>query len=264
MTIMIGYDNHAEAGGTVLSGGAWILPLSNLLDPRPGRKARSSGLSLANTVMRISLPATVELRLIALTHTNLTENGLYRLTWFSDAFTTAIGSAGWLSPPGYPQDDPDRIGASIWHLFASPVSAQYWQIEIDDEANPAGFLEAGRLFLPHIWQPPYNFDNNSNNDSLNPNTPRVDSLGGVGYFNRRMPARTLRVAWSVLPAEDMAEIRRIRRQSNLNRQVVVIPNPADTANFHERNFLATLRELPAIALFSLYASTGFDLIEAVA
>ena len=264
MTIMIGYDNQADAAGTVLAGGAWVLPLSNLLDPRPGRKSRSSGLAPANTKLQVSLPAATDLRLVALTHTNLTSNGLYRITAYADAFATIAVQTAWLSPPGYPQADPDRIGASIWHLFDAPVSAQYWQIEIDDEANPAGFIEAGRLFLPRIWQPPYNFDNNNNSDSLNPNTPRVDSLGGVGYFNRRMPARVLRVSWSVLPDADMAELRRLRRQANLNRQVVVIPDPADTGDFHERNFLATLRELPAIALFSRYASTGFDLIEAVA
>ena len=263
LTIMLGYEDYAAATGAVLTGGTWTIPLSALQDPRPGRKARSAGLAPANTLLRANLPAAVTLRMLALTHTNLTPAGLYRIRAYADAFATESFDSGWLAPPGYPQDDPDGLGASIWHLFAGAVTARYWQIEIDDQANPAGFIEAGRLVMPRSWQPQFNFDNNNNSDGLNPNTPRQNSLGGVGYFNRRMPARSLRVSWGALPAEDMAEIRRIRRICNLNRQVVVIPGPDDVANFHERNFLATLRELSPIALFGLHATTGFDLIEAV-
>lgn len=264
MIIMIGYENFADAEGVVLSGGVWTMPLSAVRDPRPGRKARSAGLAPSSTILRVRLAATATLRLLALTHTNLSATATYRITAYSDEFTTQVDQTGWLSPAGYPDEDPDGLGACIWHLYGTAVTARHWQIEINDEANTAGFVEIGRLFMPRVWQPPYNFDNNDNEDGLRPNTPRQDSLGGVGYFNRRAAARSLRVSWSTLPAEDMAEVRRIRRVCNLNRQVVVIPNPTDTANFHERNFVATLQALPAIALFSLYASTGFDLIEAVA
>lgn len=264
MTIMIGYENFADAEGVVLSSGVWTMPLSALRDPRPGRKARSAGLALTSTLLRVRLAAAVTLRLLALTHTNLSATATYRITAYSDEFTSVVVQTAWLSPPGYPAEDPDGLGAAVWHLFDTPVTARYWQIEIDDAANAAGFVELGRLFMPLVWQPPYNFDNNNNEDGLKANTPRQSSLGGTGYFNRRAAARSLRVSWSVLPAADMAEIRRIRRVCNLNRQVVVIPAPADVSNFHERNFVATLQALPAIALFSLYASTGFDLVEAVA
>lgn len=261
--MLLGYDNHVDAEGVQLTAGSWSLPLSTLRDRRPGRKARSSNALRASTLMRVDLGAARALRMLALTHTNLSPAALYRITWYGDAFITPAGNTGWLAIPGYPQADPDFLGASIWHLWGADVTARYWQIELDDETNPAGYLEAGRLFMPTTWEPPYNYDNNSNSDELVPNTPRQNSLGGVGYFNRRTPARTLKFAFGVLPAEEMAVVRRIRRLANLDRQVVIVPDPNDAADFHERNFLATVRQPSAISLFSLYATTGFELIEVV-
>lgn len=260
--ILIGYENHADTA--TLSGGSWTIPLTTLQDPRPGRRARSSNDALSSTIIRADLGAAKEMRLAALTHTNLSAAALYRLTWFSDAFSTAVANTGWLSIPGYPTDDPDFLGASIWHVFATAVTARWWQIEIDDQNNVAGYVEAGRLFLPTAWVPTYNFAPDSNSDGLEPNSPRQDALGGYGYFNRRTPKRFLRAQWPVLPETEAPVLRRLRRLCGVNRQVVVIPDPDDSANFHERNFIATMRETPAIALFAApYLSTSFDFTEVV-
>ena len=261
MTMLLGYENHVDQADVVLAGGVWTIPLTNLQSPLLSRKARSSGLLTSSTKFTIDLGASRAIRMVAITHTNLTSSGQYRITWYSDAFSTAVGNTGWLAIPGYPDDDPDGLGASIFHVFASATTARYWQVELDDTANPDNYVEVGRLIMPTTWEPPYNFDNDSNVDAMEPNTPRQDSLGGVGFFNRRTPARVFRFSFGVLPAAEMEHVRRIRRISNLNRQVVIIPKP--DAIDHERCFVGTLRSMSEISLFGLYGKTGFEVIESV-
>lgn len=262
-TLKLGYDIYSDAAGATFSAGTWVLPLSNLQDPRPSKKARSSGLSTANTKFRLDLGAARSVSLIAITHTNLTSAALYRITWYSDAFVTAAGNSGWLSIPGYPSDDPDAIGAAVFHLMAT-TSMRYLQAELDDASNPDGYIEIGRVIVPAVYQPSYNFDENSNGDELEPNTPRQNALGGTGYFNRRTPARAFRFQFGVLPDSEAPTLRRIRKICNLNKQVIVIPDPDDTSNFNDRCFLATLRKLPGVSLFNAsLLSTGFEAVEVV-
>lgn len=260
--VLIGYENYADAA--LLSGGVWTIPLTTLQDPRPGRKARSSNASLSSTIVRADLGVARSLRVFALTHTNLTAVAQYRITWYSDEYSTEIGTTGWLGVPGYPADDPDFLGASIWHVFATNVSARYWKIEIDDQTNVAGVIEPGRLFLPEMWAPTINFAPGSNSDGFQVNTPEQEALGGYVYANRRTPRRTLRLTWPVLQSAETPIIRRIRRICNTNKQLIVIPDPDDVANYHERNFVAKLRVTPDIALYKVgYLATGFDFIEVV-
>jgi hypothetical protein len=262
-SMMIGYDIHSDHPDAIITGGVWTTPLTALKDERLGRRARSSGLSLTNTQFRVSLASAQQMRLIAITHTNLTPLAKFRITHFADEFVTPAGNTGWLDFPGYPPEDPDFLGASIFHIGAA-TTAMHWLFEFDDQLNPAGFIELGRLGMPTTWQPPYNFDASGNNDGLAANTPRQNALGGAPFFTRRTPARTLRLPLGILPDSEMPTIRRIRRICNLNKQIFVVPAPLDVENFYERCFVATLSDTPAIALLAgPYGSTGFDLIEVV-
>jgi hypothetical protein len=255
------YDNYADGADAVLSAGSWALPLSNLKDPRPSKKARSSSAALVDTKFRIDLGESKSFKALALTNTNLSSAAQYKITRYSDAYTTAIDNTGWLAIPGYPADDPDDIGAGIFHIYASALAARYWQFEFDDTANTDGFIDLGRLFMPACWQPPLNFDLN-NSEGVDPNTPRQDSLGRVGYFNRRKPARYFNFAFGRLASSEIATLRRIRKICNVDKQVVVIPDLTDTGNFNEICFLATLKQMPPLALLSMGdASIGFETIE---
>lgn len=261
--MMLLYDNQSDDDAVALSGGSWALPLSNLKDPRPSKKSRSSSANVADTKFRVDLSVIKSFAALALTHTNLTAAAQYRITWYSDPFSTAIGNSGWLNIPGFPADDPDDLGASIFHIFGTVTAARWWQFEFNDTANTDGYVEVGRLMMPAVWVPPYNFGTD-NSEGAEANTPRQNSLGGVGYFNRRKPARFFSFAFSVLPASEIPTLRRIRKICNLDRQIVVIPDPEDTANFNDTCFLATLKAMPALALLQVGdASTGFQATEVV-
>ncbi len=255
------YDNKSDGDGVVLSGGSWALPLSNLKDPRPSKKARSVNAGSTSTRFNVYLGPVATFRGLHLTNTNLSPSALYRITWFADDFVTASGDTGWVGIPGYPADDPDDIGVSIFHLFTDSVAARYWTFELKDEGNAVGFVEIGRLCMMDCWQPPYNFGEN-NAEGAEPNTQRQNSLGGVGYFNRRKPARYFSFAFGQLPSEQIPTLRRIRKICNIDRQIVVIPDPTDTANFNDRCFLATLKQMPELQLLVIAdASIGFQATE---
>ena len=257
------YNNRIDADDVVLSGGSWALPLVNLRDPRPSKKARSSSASAADSKLRVDLGASLPFPALALTHTNLSPAAKYRITWYADAFDTAIDTSGWLFVPGYPLEDPDDLGASIFHVFPAAVTARYWQFEIDDGGNGDGYVEIGRLCMMDGWAPPYNFGTD-NSEGAEPNTSRQNSLGGVGYFNRRKPARFFNFAFANLPASEIPTLRRIRKISNLNRQVIIIPDPDDTANFNETCFLATLKQMPSLSLLQIAdAAIGFQATEVI-
>lgn len=259
--IMVGFNNAADDAS--LTGGSWTIGLSWLQDARPREKARSADASLASTKFRIDLGSSTAIQLIALTATNLSSAADYRITWYSDAFITLAGNTGWLPVPGYPAYDPDNRGPDICHIFDAAETRRYWEFELDDTANPAGYVEAGRLLMSEIWQPSVNFGE-GNAETLEPNTTFETSLGGTEYPLRRMPKRALRVSWSVLPESEMAELRRFRAIVGIDRQVYVVPDPDDTANYNYRNFLARVRTPPEIALLpASLASSAMDFVEMV-
>jgi len=257
------FNNYADEADVVLSAGSWALPLSNLKDPRPSKKARSSSAAKADTKFRVDLGVSRSFKALALTHTNLTSNALYRITRYSTGFAGIDATTGWLPVPGYPTEDPDNIGVSIFHVYAAAEASRCWEFEFDDEANAAGYVQLGRNCMMESWQPPRNFGLN-NADGMEPNTQRQNSLGGVGYFNRRKPARFFNFGFEYLPAAEQPTLRRIRKICNLNKQVIVIPDPADTANLNDTVFLGTLKELPQIARLTGGAgSTAFQALEVV-
>lgn len=262
MTMHLLYDNKADAA--TYSGGSWTLALTNIQDPRPTKKARSNGLSASNTLMNIDLGASYAIRDIAITHTNLSSAAQYKITWYSDAFTTAAGNTGWLLIPGYPSTDPDEIGAAIFYIASATVTYRYWKIELDDTANADGYVEVGRVFLPLTYAPSINYGDD-NADGMQANTPRQNALGGTGYFSRRKPARTFRFGFDRTDESEMVTWRAIRKICNLNKQVVVIPDPADTSYLNDTCFVGTLAQLPTLKRLvgGPYAATAFDVIEAV-
>lgn len=261
--MLLGYRNYSDAEGVVFTGGSWSSSLSNLADPIVSNKARSADATTTNTQIRVDLGASKSLLLAAITHTNLSAAALYKITWYSDAFSTAVGNTGWLAIPGYPEEDPDFKGVSIFHVFDAETSARYWKIEFDDTANADGYIEVGRLFMPEELGMSRNPDAGVP-DTLEPNTQKSSALGGTEFANRRKPKLRLSFGYSIQDESDAPKIRRLRKYCNLNKQVVVIPDPDDEDNFNDRCFVGTLSSMPRISLLALdIASDGFEIIEVV-
>lgn len=101
---------------------------------------------------------------------NLTSAATWKLELFSDAaWTTKVYDSGdVLANPGKALGDliwgVDPLGVNVFTgwgkafsvMWFASIVAQSWRITIMDSANPAGYLEIGRLFLGLALEPTYN------------------------------------------------------------------------------------------------------------
>jgi hypothetical protein len=69
----------------------------------------------------------------------------------------------------------------------------YWKISLADPANPAGYLEVGRVFLSYFEEWAYHWDNWEM--GFQDDSEIVRSRGGQPWTDRRPPYRTLRFHW---------------------------------------------------------------------
>src|SRR5690606_35596723 len=83
-----------------------------------------------------------------------------------------------------PYDDEER-GIWLIHIMEGAPSAQFWSIEIDDNANVDGYLQAGRLFMAEAWSPSINYSFAGNLLTFVNNGFSKKTLGGQTRFWRR-------------------------------------------------------------------------------
>lgn len=126
--------------GTVASG----LPLANLKSYRPSKVCRWT--SLSNISVIADLGSAQSLTLVAL----LFCNGTGAATWRVRIASTEGG----LASPTY-DSGALPLTAQATHHFAA-VTGRWVRIDVTDAANPAGFFEAGRLYIASAWQPALN------------------------------------------------------------------------------------------------------------
>lgn len=146
------------------------LPVTNLQDPSRARTARTT--SAAYQFIKGTWSEAKVISACALVRHNLTSVGTWRLKLYSDAAWTEniYDSLPILAAPPKALGDlewgVDPLGASLftgWALAFSvmwftPRAPRSFIIEIDDTMNPAGYLEASRLFIGRYLEPVSNFD----------------------------------------------------------------------------------------------------------
>ncbi len=252
--LVASYVNRADAG--TLSGGSWqaSLPLTNLQQPRLSKVARSTNLLAASTKFDLDLGGTpVVVRLIGVMKHNLTQDATYRLTGGDTVGATQYDS-GWQAvwPPIYGLwdrefEDPDWFSGRISATDAAayPMKAlldlglnylyRYWRVEFLDTGNSAGYIELARFWFGPAWQPIINYDWG---DALTwqSRDRAVEVRSGGRIFERLQSRRRWR-----LTLHELSDQEAFGRALDMNRkigtegEIVVIPNPADVANYHRRN-----------------------------
>lgn len=190
--------------------------------------------------------------------------------WVQDASSAYVleYESGWLDvyPVIYPVgvldvDDPGYFDGKLtqeqWdagyridpvHVLSSITNARYWRIEIDDEANVAGYIDVGRLVLAHGYQPTINFQEGAQL-GVSSDSTRQTTDGGATYHRER-PVRRRMDGTIPKISEDEAMVRlfEMDRLLNTTTQFYFVFSSSDTFHMHRRSFIATLEELTLLQI----------------
>lgn len=279
--LLICYPDRSKTA--TLSGGSWqaTLPLDNLKTLPLATVARSTDATLASTQMIITLDTSRAISILVLCGHNLSINAQYRVTAAGDSgFTDVLYQSDWTMvwPVIWVTDvlewEDDRwwdgtISAEeresyVANLIHSvPLTlARYWKLELDDQTNSAGYVQAGRMFISTGWQPQVNFDYGAA-FGYEPTVQSEMSLGGQQYFNRQAHQRVFRLALSWLDRDEAhTRIWEIQRALGLDQELFIIPDLDDALHTLRRAFLARLRTLNLIEQPSyLYYQNALEFLE---
>lgn len=292
---MVLYNSKSDNG--VFSGGGWrsTLPLSNLVDPKQYRVARSTDTDPANTQFRVTLNTLAQFKALIVGPSNLTTAVEYRIRCYNNG-TFNIGTAdaspygysgliydsGWQKPfegsgggpldrewedPWFwlgiePFEDEDR-GIVLIHILPAVIEGQYWTIEIDDFYNPDGYVELSRLFMPDVFQPSINYGYEDNGLAFLDNDLSTSTLAGSVQKLRRFSPRQISFGWKYLPeAEHFSAVYRLMQKAGYSDEVFVIMDPDNAADLQRRSMFGRITQMNPIQQ-SVYAgiSVGYQVGE---
>lgn len=277
MPIQFSFTNTADEA--TLSAGSWLsaAPLANLQQGLLSLRARSTNDDAASTQLRVDLGAATALtRLIAFARHNLSTAATYRITAGTTAGASDVYDSGTLDawPAVYsslelPWESPNfwtgQITAAeaegypigLIHDCGANITARYWTIYFTDTSNPDGYVELARLWMGLLWSPQRNYSFGGQ-FQWEARDVHEYSLGGVMFSETRAPARVLRLTLKGLNAtEAYGTVLDAQRRLGTAGQLWVIPEPADAARGHKRNFMAHFRKVDPItqAFRNLYENT---------
>lgn len=282
---MIGFPNNIDSA--TLSGGSFTagLPLANLQTRKLKEVARTTNAAKANTYVQIALPKPRASRILSLVNHNFSTAARYRVRGsnagpIGDADVCPYDS-NWLDvwPIVYPYgtkewEDPNWWGgrysteelsgysATLVHLFSKAMLYQYWRIDIDDTANPIGYLQWGRMFIGPAWQPAINMSWGAS-IAWETDTDVQKSLGGAESYDVRSPYRVQRYKLDAMTRDEaMSNAFEIQRRAGIDKEVLWVSDPDDTVHALRTRFLARIRSLSPIEYpYFNNNTTAFELKE---
>ena len=282
---LLGTLNRLDSA--TLSGGSWLatLPLSNLKDRRLSRLARSSDEQTTSTTLTLDLGSARNVGIVALVAHNLSVTSTVRVLGDDAAdFATPIYDSGAVAtyPDGViPADLLEWEDDNFWlgtisqeaiaglhapYLNVLPVarSLRYWRIEINDTANPDGYVHLGRLYIGEAWSPEYNrsygaslgYDDISTVES---------SLSGEEFFDVRRKRRTHRFDLGCLSKEEALDrVLQMQRLQGTTGEILIVPDRTDTLNMAKVAFLGRLKSLGEVAQpYPQFYSTSMEITEII-
>jgi hypothetical protein len=179
-------------------------------------------------------------------------------------------------PPGsLPSDDPrlttgkitaeDASGYPIGFILipGAQQTARWWQIEIADTRNVAGYVDLARLVIAGGWQPTINAAYGLKHGYADTATTRQETDGGAAVYTEKPRRRTVTGIFTQLP-EDEALVSPFEMQRRLgtHQQFMFCYDPNDTYHMHRRAFLGVMRELqPLEVVVGARQGVPFSVIE---
>lgn len=251
--------------GATLTGGSWQTGLAPLQTRPLADVARSTNLLLTSTRFDIDHGQLRAVNFVGLVRHNFATAAKVRITAGNVAGGADLYDSGWLdawpsvrpretmtwyAPMWWdgrlPEEDRQGLSADYAHVLALPVLARYWRVEIDDQANAAGYVEIGRLFIADGWAPAINIDHGSSL-GWEDKTQIDEADSGAEFFAKRPRRRVLRCRMSHMQTDEaMGRAFDLQRLLGTSGELYAIYDTDDTMHRMRRSFLGRLRQLSAI------------------
>jgi hypothetical protein len=222
------------------------LPVTNLQDASRAKVARST--STADQDIKGTWSESRLLSALALTQHNMTSASTWRLRLFANANWTSLvyDSAAIGAVPAKALGDlewgVDPLGASVFTgwgrafsaLWFAPVAAKSFILTLSDVDNPAGYVEAARLFIGRHIEPEFNCDYGLAL-GWRDTTAQIRTDGGTLRSDAGVQYRALEFDLSWLTGSERARWMDIGRQVGRRRDVFVSCYPG-AAGAKERDY----------------------------
>lgn len=265
-TALIAFRNLADTA--TFSDGNWVtsLPLSNLSDRQPGLVARAASVSPGDTRLVLDFGTPKPVSFVALLRHNLTQNGRWRVQLARDQeFSQSADDSGvagiWpqIQPFGVgvwgefnwggrlSSEEAATYGISAFHVAPQTVIARYLSIELFDELNPAGYLEAGRLVVGTAWRPSINMQYGWSIQQVD-TSKSVKSRGGQSYVDIQPKFRRLRFSIDYLGRDEMfGNAYELERLKGAGGDLFVMIDPDDIVHRHRHSVYGVLQDTTPIS-----------------
>lgn len=259
--ITLAWQNRTDEG--ILSGGSWqaSLPLLNLQNRQVQKVARSLDELPANTQFQINLTQPRAIGVLGLVVHNISVSGQVRITASDTAgFSTLYYDSGWIDawPAGQiPIESLEWEDDNFWlgtlsasaragyqspfiHVLPETKNLQHWKVEVNDSANPDGYVQIGRLFMSPAWVPSVNYSYGAGLGYQDP-TPVDVSLSGAEFFDTRSKFRVFDFTLDyILGSEAYSYALELQRLAGTSGEVLVVPDKDDTSTVPVRSFVGRL------------------------
>lgn len=237
MACVLGYSNQTDQ--STLSGGSWnaTYPITNLQTRYTAQEARTTNAQATSSVIAIDMGSAQMIGVVALIANNLTASATVRVRGANNSSMTS---------PLYDSGTVSVYEHTDYATAFAPTYARYWQINISDTSNPAGYISIGRLFIGSKFKPAINIIYGAG-IQIESRTEVAEALGGPEYFNELENRRVWQGSWDALTdAEAYRQMFVIQKESDVSGEVYFIEDDGDTTYQDLRWFWGRMRSLNAI------------------
>lgn len=283
MGALIGYSNQIDSA--TLTGGSWTtgLPLNSLKTRILGQLARTTTSANASSTFNIDFATPKNIQVVSLVNHNISLDGQIRIRGSNDNWATTSYDSGvvdvwpavytfgtleweedaWWSGK-YTADEITGYTTNIVHIVPVLAILRYWQIDILDSTNIAGYLQLGRVFMGQTWTPTRDVEVGLSL-GWETSTTVQKALSGTKYFQHRTPYRVTKFSLSTIDLDEaLIKAFEIDRRMGIDGEVIWVQSTTDTVHALRRRFLGTIREMSAIEFpYSQYGSKSYTIEESL-
>lgn len=255
------WNNAADIA--TITGGSWSasFPAANVGIRSYADVARSTDDATASTKLILDHGAARSVRALAIVAHNLSSAAQIRWSRGTTSGGSDVYAGGWVNAWAFAPTTYDGTRHAAMRVLSADTSARYDLIEIDDTANPDGYVQIGRVFLGTGVVPTINAQYGLH-DSLRDLSATDRSDSGALWVTAR---RTLRTVSFLLPRLTIAEgdeCHEMMRVCGTAQEVLYLPSCDNTAHMQRYGFLGTLDEMSPLEYAAYRArSIGFRLTE---